>query len=155
MSLVSYKEKLKTVLVIEDSYTQRVYTEKLLESQDFMVRTAEDAATGATALEEHEVDLVILDLELPDKDGLVLCGEIMACYDIPVIIVSGRDEPHDRVIGLGVGAEDYVVKPYEPLELLLRIETALNRLAYLDGDETKRVSIPGSYHPHCRCRRDR
>jgi len=84
--------------------------------------------TGTEALERwHGVDLVLLDLGLPDLDGFEVCRRLRACSDVPIIVVSARSQELDRVLGLRVGADDYLVKPYGFNELLARIDAVLRR----------------------------
>jgi len=97
---------------------------------DFGMTTAQ-AANGAEmhqVLGEGGFDLVVLDLMLPDSDGLNLCREIRATSEIPLIILTARGEMTDRIVGLELGADDYVVKPFEPRELVARIQTILRRV---------------------------
>lgn len=85
-------------------------------------------ASGAGVLDRvHEVDVVLLDLGLPDVDGVVLCRQIRAVSDVAVIVVSARGEVDDRVQGLRAGADDYLVKPYDVEELLARVEAVRRR----------------------------
>jgi len=85
------------------------------------------AATGAQALAADPVDLVLLDLGLPDIDGLDVCRRLRAIDDVPIIAVTARGEQHERVRGLHTGVDDYVVKPYALVELLARMEAVLRR----------------------------
>ena len=87
------------------------------------------AATGAEALEAAPVDLVLLDLRLPDVDGLTVCRELRARSDVPIIVVSARGEEVDRVIGLELGADDYLVKPFGLRELVARIRAVSRRVS--------------------------
>ena len=81
----------------------------------------------ARSLERHQIDLVLLDLILPGEDGLSLCRYIREQLDLPVIILSGRDEDFDQVLGLEIGADDYVTKPYKPNDLLARVRAVIRR----------------------------
>ena len=90
------------------------------------VRTRHGRAMKA-ALEAGPVDLVVLDLNLPDEDGLSLCRGIRAASKTPVIILTARGDPIDRIVGLEMGADDYMAKPFEPRELVARIRTVLRR----------------------------
>jgi DNA-binding response OmpR family regulator len=85
------------------------------------------AATGAEALDAPPADLVLLDLRLPDVDGLTVCRELRARSDVPIIVVSARGEEVDRVVGLELGADDYVVKPFGLRELIARIRAVSRR----------------------------
>ena len=87
------------------------------------------AATGAAALEAPPVDLVLLDLRLPDVDGLTVCRELRSRSDVPIIVVSARGEEVDRVVGLELGADDYLVKPFGLRELVARIRAVTRRVS--------------------------
>jgi DNA-binding response OmpR family regulator len=87
------------------------------------------AATGAEALEAPPVDLVLLDLRLPDVDGLTVCRELRSRSDVPIIVVSARGEEVDRVVGLELGADDYLVKPFGLRELVARIRAVTRRVS--------------------------
>lgn len=88
---------------------------------------AADGAAMRAMLAEGRHDLLLLDLMLPDEDGLALCREIRAATDIPILILTARGEPADRVLGLELGADDYIVKPFDPRELVARITCILRR----------------------------
>lgn len=114
-----------SILVVEDEEPIAEFVAMYLRGADYRVTTA---ATGAAALERIRADrpaLVVLDLGLPDMDGLETCRELRE--KVPVVVVSARDEDVDRIIGLEVGAADYLTKPFNPRELLARIRTILRR----------------------------
>ena len=100
---------------------------------DYLVRNGFDAVPArsgremAQALERHAIDLVVLDLMLPDTDGLVLCRDLRARSDTPVLMLTARGEEADRIVGIEMGADDYLVKPFSPRELLARIKGILRR----------------------------
>lgn len=89
--------------------------------------TAATAAEGRLELRRQLPDLVILDVMLPDTDGLTLCREIRAELDVPIVMLTARGEVVDRIVGLELGADDYIAKPFEPRELVARIESVLRR----------------------------
>jgi len=117
--------------------------------------TATTAAKGMAALRRERPDLVILDIMLPDTDGLTLCREIRSAFDLPIIMLSARGEVADRVLGLELGADDYLSKPFEPRELVARIQSVIRRsqsrqnpdVLQSDGlnleKQTRRVSLDG------------
>ena len=92
--------------------------------------TCTQAASGEemhAVLEHNDIDIIVLDLMLPDSDGLTLCRELRSASEIPIIMLTARGEMTDRIVGLELGADDYVVKPFEPRELVARIQTILRR----------------------------
>ena len=114
------------LLVEDDPDTARVITE-LLESRGHRVRRAESGAAARALAEELMPDLVLLDLILPDVDGLVLCTELRERVDMPVIICSGTQRQRDAVLGMKICADDFVAKPFDLDELAVRV---LGRLAW-------------------------
>ena len=113
------------VLIVED---ERPIAEPLAEGLRREGFEVEWTATGAAALEADEPDVVLLDLRLPDMDGLDVCRSIRARSDVPIIIVTARGEESDRVVGLELGADDYVVKPFGLRELIARIRAVTRRV---------------------------
>jgi two-component system, OmpR family, response regulator RegX3 len=112
------------VLIVED---ERPIAEPLAEGLRREGFEVEWTATGAAALEADEPDVVLLDLRLPDMDGLDVCRSIRARSDVPIIIVTARGDEPDRVVGLELGADDYVVKPFGLRELIARIRAVTRR----------------------------
>ena len=112
------------VLLVEDD---DAIAEPLVEGLTREGLTVERVATGAAALEAGPVDLVLLDLGLPDLDGLEVCRQLRARTSVPVIVISARGEELDRVLGLELGADDYVVKPFGFRELMARIRAVSRR----------------------------
>src|SRR5262249_59219928 len=107
------------------------------------------AATGRDALQQVAVEapgLVVLDLMLPDIDGIEVCKRIRQSSDLPILMLTARDEDVDKIIGLEVGADDYLTKPFNPRELVARIKSILRRAT---PDREARES-EGSEHPHHR-----
>jgi two-component system, OmpR family, response regulator RegX3 len=121
------------VLVVEDDDSIAEPLADGLRREGFAVTRA---ATGAEALAAETPDVVLLDLRLPDVDGLTVCRELRARSQVPIIIVSARGEEVDRVVGLELGADDYLVKPFGFRELLARIRAVLRRIeARQDADD--------------------
>jgi DNA-binding response OmpR family regulator len=112
------------VLVVED---EDAIAEPLVEGLHREGYEVTRVATGQEALEAGETDVVLLDLRLPDIDGFTVCRELRARSDVPIIVVSARGEEVDRVVGLELGADDYVVKPYGLRELVARIRAVTRR----------------------------
>jgi len=115
------------ILMIEDDLRLASMVRAYLAQAGFVVAVAEDATRGMAQLERSSWDLVLLDLMLPDGDGLDVCRRIRAQSGVPVIMVTARGDTADRVVGLELGADDYLAKPFEPRELLARIRAVLRR----------------------------
>jgi two-component system, OmpR family, response regulator len=122
-----------TILLVEDEEYIASLVRTYLERDGFQVVWATRAAEGLLALEQREVRLAILDLQLPDGDGLDLCRTIRQRSRLPVVILTARDEEVDRITGLELGADDYVAKPFSPRELVARVRAVLRR-AEPDGE---------------------
>ena len=117
----------RTLLMIEDDTRLAGMVVEYLTQAGFNVAHAAGAADGLAWLAAHAADLVILDLMLPDGNGLDLCRTIRAGSDLPVLMLTARGDPTDRIVGLELGADDYLPKPFEPRELLARIRAVLRR----------------------------
>ena len=115
------------VLMIEDDLRLGAMVATYLRGAGFEVSQASDGARGLAALEAGRHDLVLLDLMLPDADGLELCRRIRARSDVPIVMVTARGDTSDRIVGLELGADDYLPKPFEPRELLARVRAVLRR----------------------------
>ena len=117
----------KKLLVVDDDPGLRELLQEYLTSQGFEVDTVADGVAMEAYLAQHRVNLVILDLMLPGEDGLALARKLRAQGGLPIIMLSARGEDVDRIIGLEVGADDYLAKPFNPRELLARIRAVLRR----------------------------
>ena len=115
------------VLLIEDDSRLAGMVAEYLGKAGFHVIHAENGARGLTLHAREPVDVVILDLMLPDADGLDICRQIRARSDSPILMLTARGDPMDRVVGLEMGADDYLPKPFEPRELLARLRAILRR----------------------------
>jgi two-component system phosphate regulon response regulator PhoB len=115
------------VLVVDDDADVRMLLTMYLALDGFHAEEAEDAATALDAIRRHRPDMVLLDVMMPGRDGLDLLAELRRAGDIPVIMVTARGEEADRVMGLRLGADDYIVKPFSPAELVARITAVLRR----------------------------
>lgn len=116
-----------TVLVVEDDEIQRALIRETLEREGHEVHEAEDGRTALAAAAATSPGLVLLDVSLPGASGLEVLRVLRQASDVPVILVTGKAEESDRVLGLGLGADDYVVKPFYPRELAARVEALLRR----------------------------
>jgi DNA-binding response OmpR family regulator len=115
------------VLVVDDEPMVREVVARYLELDGLDVHQAEDGFEALAWLAQHEPDLVVLDLMLPGVDGLTILRSLRASGDVPVILLTARADEVDRVLGLELGADDYVVKPFSPRELAARVRTVLRR----------------------------
>ncbi|MEJ1958572.1 MAG: response regulator [Nitrosomonadales bacterium] len=118
---------MSTVLLVDDDIHIRQLLSDYLSKFGIEVVAVADGKLMTDALEKGTFDLIILDLMLPGEDGLSLCRNLRTKSDIPILMLTARGETVDRVIGLEVGADDYIVKPFEPRELVARIQTILRR----------------------------
>ena len=117
------------LLLVDDEPSLREPLAEYLARQGFVVRQAEDAAKARSALLEETLDLVLLDIVMPGEDGLSLCRYLAEAKNLPVIMLTAKGEAMDRIVGLEIGADDYVPKPFEPRELVARIRSVLRRSA--------------------------
>ncbi|MCJ2082668.1 response regulator [Methylobacterium sp. J-090] len=115
------------VLVVDDHRDIRDPLAAYLKRHDLRVSVAAEAASARPILAAGAIDLVVLDVMMPGEDGLSLCRHIREAYDTPVILLTALAERTDRIVGLEIGADDYVTKPFEPRELLARIKNLLRR----------------------------
>jgi two-component system OmpR family response regulator len=122
------------LLVVDDDVDIRTLLAEQLSKAGFAVSTAGDGVEMRRALEREHIDLVVLDLNLPREDGLTLCRDLRARSSTPVIMLTARGEPVDRIVGLEMGADDYLTKPFEPRELLARIRNVLRRTEALPAN---------------------
>src|SRR5450830_409226 len=115
------------ILVVDDDREIRTLLAEYLDANGFRTLTATNGADMRKVLEESRVDLIVLDLTLPGEDGLTLCRNLRSHSNVPVIMLTARGEPLDRILGLEMGADDYLAKPFEPRELFARIRSVLRR----------------------------
>ena len=137
LRLTTYESTTKTgmtqavpnVLVVEDDRETRALIAEYLRNNSCNVTTANDGREMLRAMTDHRVDLLILDVMLPDEDGLSLCRKVRAQSQTPIIMLTARGDDIDRILGLEMGADDYLPKPFNPRELLARITAVLRRQA--------------------------
>ncbi|MEJ0100631.1 MAG: response regulator transcription factor [Pseudomonadota bacterium] len=115
------------LLVVDDDPDIRILLAEQLAAAGFAVSTAGSGAEMRQVLGLRQIDLIVLDLNLPREDGLTLCRDLRARSMLPVIMLTARSGPVDRIVGLEMGADDYVTKPFEPRELIARIRNLLRR----------------------------
>ena len=117
----------KRILIVEDDADIRMVEEAYLESAGFETRMITEGTAVEAALQEEHFDLVLLDLMLPGKNGYEVCREIRDAIDIPILMVTARTEAVDKIRGLGLGADDYIAKPFDPAELVARVHANLRQ----------------------------
>lgn len=115
------------ILVVDDHSEIRDLLKRFLEQHGMRVSCARDGREMKKLLEEREFDLLVLDLMLPGEDGLTLCRELRVKSNLPIIMLTAMGEETDRIIGLEMGADDYLAKPFNPRELLARIKAVMRR----------------------------
>jgi len=132
------------VLVIDDEENVCELISLYFGKSGYDVVTAADGVDGLEKLRQERPDIVILDLMLPGMDGVDVCKEIRKQSNIPLIMLTARTDEVDRVLGLEIGADDYVTKPFSPRELLARVKAVLRRAAYIPSpDEAQVLELPG------------
>src|SRR3954467_12391551 len=117
----------QTVLVIEDESSIASFVSLYLKNAGYGVRTAATGEDGLAQAGTERPDLIVLDLMLPDVDGIEVCRRLRKDSDVPILMLTARDEDVDKIIGLEVGADDYLTKPFNPRELVARVKSILRR----------------------------
>ena len=133
----------RTVLVVDDDPMVRSLLVRLLHMEGYDVLEAGDGQTALDLVANRPPDLVLLDVMLPARDGLEVLGDLRRKSDVPVILISALGEEADRVLGLKMGADDYVVKPFSAAELSARIESVLRRASLRDAEAGTVLSFDG------------
>ena len=117
----------QTVLVVEDEASIASFVALYLKNAGYAVQTAVNGAEALSKAESSQPSLIVLDLMLPDIDGVEVCRRIRQHSDVPILMLTARDEDVDKIIGLEVGADDYLTKPFNPRELVARVKSILRR----------------------------
>jgi len=134
------------ILIVEDEYAIAELERDYLELSGFEVEVANDGQTGLDKALKEEYDLIILDLMLPEVDGFEICRRVRAEKNTPIIMVSAKKDDIDKIRGLGLGADDYMTKPFSPSELVARVKAHMARYERLVGsavEENKVIEIRG------------
>lgn len=129
------------ILVIEDELLMRRLLQQVLEKEGFTVAAVGTVGAGLAEVTRRVYDLVLLDVILPDGDGFTCCREIRTRHKMPIVMVSTRAELADRVTGLEIGADDYIVKPFAPQEVVARVRAQLRRAKQVTSDEDDEDTI--------------
>ena len=136
------------VLIVEDDKEIREGVEIYLKSQGYVVFQAADGVEGLEVIEKEEIHLAIVDVMMPRMDGIQMTVKLREKYDFPVIFQSAKSEEVDKIMGLNMGADDYVTKPFTPLELLARVNSQLRRYRRFmeklgDKEKTQNIHVIG------------
>jgi len=121
----------KTVLIVEDEIALADVLAEYLQAASFAVQRLSDGLSVVAHVREHAPDLILLDLMLPGRDGLAVCRELRRFSTVPIIMVTAKVEEIDRLLGLELGADDYVCKPFAPREVIARVKAQLRRMEML------------------------
>ncbi|MDB5774421.1 MAG: DNA-binding response regulator [Herbaspirillum sp.] len=135
------------ILVVDDDREIRTLLAEYLDANGFRTLVASNGAEMHQTLAQSKIDLIVLDLTLPGEDGLTLCRNLRAQSNIPVVMLTARGEALDRILGLEMGADDYLTKPFEPRELFARIRSVLRRTQALppnmNGNAAQQMHFAG------------
>ncbi len=132
---------MKTVLVVDDEPRIAQLARDYLEHAGFAVLLAGDGKSGLQAIRTRQPDLVVLDLGLPELDGLEVTRAIRETSNLPIVMLTARDDELDRILGLELGADDYITKPFSPRELVARVRAVLRRTERAAADPGDRVVV--------------
>src|SRR5687767_6127474 len=122
-------QKPQPVLVVEDEASIASFVSLYLKNAGYDVHVASTGEDALVKAESHKPALIVLDLMLPDIDGIEVCRRLRRLSDVPILMLTARDEDVDKIIGLEVGADDYLTKPFNPRELVARVKSILRRAA--------------------------
>ena len=120
------------ILVVDDDKEIANLVEIYLSSTGYKIHKAYNAADGLALLQKYDIKLAIIDVMMPQIDGIEMCRRIRTCRNIPIIILSAKSADVDKILGLSVGADDYMIKPFNPMELLARVKSQLRRYLELN-----------------------
>lgn len=128
----------RTILVVDDEARIREVIQLALEREGFRVRCASDTREARLAITQHTFSLIVLDIMLPDGDGLAFCRELRQRSNTPILFVSARSDEIDRILGLEMGGDDYLTKPFSPRELVARVKAVLRRVSGVIEPDAKK-----------------
>jgi DNA-binding response OmpR family regulator len=131
----------QSILIVEDESSIASFVSLYLKNAGYSVRAVATGASALNAIAAEMPSLIVLDLNLPDMDGIEICRRVRKSSDVPILMLTARDEDVDKIIGLEVGADDYLAKPFNPRELVARVKSVLRRSVperrRLEGDELR------------------
>ncbi|TQR35359.1 response regulator transcription factor [Lysinibacillus sphaericus] len=117
----------ETILIVDDEKEIRNLIAIYLKNEGYDVLEASDGEEGLSLLKKHQVHLIVLDIMMPKVDGIEMCMKVREIAEMPIIMLSAKSQDMDKIVGLSLGADDYVTKPFNPLELIARIKSQLRR----------------------------
>lgn len=129
----------ETILVVDDEKEIRDLITIYLKNEGYEVVQASDGEEGLLLLKQHKVHLIVLDIMMPHVDGIQMCRKVREIAEMPIIMLSAKTQDMDKIVGLTMGADDYVTKPFNPLELIARIKSQLRRYLKMSSAEGKDV----------------
>ena len=136
----------KTIVVVDDDEEIRGLLQEYLQQNGFVTYTASNGEELDAVLAKHDADLIVLDLMLPGEDGFDICRRLRSIIDTPIIMLTAKGDDTDKIVGLEIGADDYLTKPFNPRELLARIKVIFRRFtspALVKGDSSDLVRFAG------------
>jgi len=128
------------ILIVEDEQDIRELLEIHLSKEGYNIFTAEDGVQGLDIFQNEDIDIALLDVMIPKIDGFKVLKRIRETSEMPVIFITARDEESDKILGLGLGADDYVIKPFSPIEIIARVQAQLRRY-YKYSNKTHKTEI--------------
>lgn len=117
----------ETILIVDDEKEIRNLIAIYLKNEGYDILEASDGEEGLSLLKKHKVHLIVLDIMMPNVDGIKMCMKVREIAEMPIIMLSAKSQDMDKIVGLSIGADDYVTKPFNPLELIARIKSQLRR----------------------------
>jgi two-component system alkaline phosphatase synthesis response regulator PhoP len=129
------------ILVVDDEANIIDLVKLYLEREGFKVESASDGVTAFEKIRADEPDLVVLDIMLPEMDGFEVCRQTRALSEVPIIMLTARDEDFDKIVGLELGADDYMTKPFNPRELVARVKAILRRVDRVEKSDDKPLQL--------------
>ncbi|KFZ39017.1 TorR family transcriptional regulator [Shewanella mangrovi] len=129
------------ILIVEDEAVTRNTLRSIFEAEGYVVSEANDGAEMHKALQENKINLVVMDINLPGKNGLLLARELREINNIGLIFLTGRDNEVDKILGLEIGADDYITKPFNPRELTIRARNLLTRVTSVSSEPEEKSAI--------------
>ncbi|MBR0577121.1 response regulator transcription factor [Proteiniclasticum sp. BAD-10] len=131
----------QTILIVDDEKEIRDLIEIYLTNEGYGTIKATNGVEALEVVEKHHVDLIILDIMMPKKDGIQACMELRKTKNMPIIMLSAKTQDMDKILGLTMGADDYLTKPFNPLELIARVKSQLRRYYTLNSEKPRNENI--------------